>query len=163
MQLTINPFGEWRRVATVEVSSRVMDLPTLVRDDTLKFRLVEADSLRRNIRRFDLVVDSSEGERRCARTAWAVLSAMQEAARHGCIDKYQVIEGNQWLLASPTSARTSSGTENAIALTKKALKKTSRLLHESGELLERIGGLVPSCRLDALRGREEWPQSDPHT
>ena len=97
MQITINPFGEWRRVATVEVGSRVKDLPSLVHDDTLKFRLVEADSPRRTFRRYELVVDSSEGERRCARTAWAVLSAMREAAEHGCIDRYRVIDGNQWL------------------------------------------------------------------
>ncbi len=101
MQLTINPFGEWRRVATVEVSSRVKDLPSLVQDARLKFRLVEADSGRRNVRRYDVVVDSTEGERRCARTAWAVLSAMQQAATCGCIDKYRVIEGNQWLAAVP--------------------------------------------------------------
>ncbi len=97
MQITINPFGGWRRVATVEVGSRVKDLPSLVQDDTLKFRLVEADSPRPTFRRYELVVDSSEGERRCARTAWAVLSAMHEAARHGCIDRYRVIDGNQWL------------------------------------------------------------------
>lgn len=97
MQLTLNPFGDWRRVATVEVSSRVKDLPALVQDDTLKFRLVEVDSQRRTFRRYDLVVDSTEGERRCARTACTVLSAMQAAAAHGCIDKYRVIEGNQWL------------------------------------------------------------------
>ena len=103
MQLTVNPFGQWRRVATVEVSSRVTDLPALVEDDTLKFRLVEADSPLRNRRRYDLVVDFAEGERRCARTAWAVLSAMQQAASHGCIDQYRVIEGNQWL-ALQTSA-----------------------------------------------------------
>jgi len=97
MQITLNPFGDWRCMATVEVSSRVKDLPALVQDDTLKFRLVEVDSPRRTFRRYDLVVDSTEGERRCARTTWTVLSAMQEAANHGCIDKYRVIEGNQWL------------------------------------------------------------------
>ena len=97
MQVTINPFGEWRRVATVEVGARVKDLPTLVQDNTLKFRLVEADSSRRTFRRYDLVVDSTEGERRCVRTAWAVLSAMREAATHGCIDQFRVIEGNHWL------------------------------------------------------------------
>ena len=49
MQITINPFGGWRRVATVEVGSRVKDLPSLVHDDTLRFRLVEADSPRRTV------------------------------------------------------------------------------------------------------------------
>lgn len=97
MKITVNPFGDWRRVATVEVSSRVNDLPALVQDDTLKFRLVEADSPRRRFRRYDVIVDSTEGNRRCARTAWAVLSAMREAASHGCIDHYRVIEGNHWL------------------------------------------------------------------
>jgi hypothetical protein len=97
MQITINPFGQWHRVATVEVGSRVRDLPSLVQDETLKFRLVETESPRRTSRRYDLVVDSSEGERRCARTAWAVLCAMREAAKYGCIDRYRVIDGDQWL------------------------------------------------------------------
>jgi hypothetical protein len=97
MNITINPFGDWRRVATVEVSSRVRDLPALVQDDTMNFRLVEAESPRRQFRRYDLVVESTAGERRCARTAWAVLSAMREAATHGCIDQFRVIEGNRWL------------------------------------------------------------------
>jgi hypothetical protein len=97
VNLTLNPFGKWHRVATVEVSSRVRDLPTLVQDDRLKFRLVEADSPRRSSRRYDLVVDSTEGERRCARTAWTVLNAMQKAAELGCIDRYRVVEGGQWL------------------------------------------------------------------
>jgi hypothetical protein len=101
MKININPLGEWRRVATVEVGSRVKDLPSLVQDDTLKFRLVEADSPRRTFRRYDLVVDSTEGERRCARTAWAVLSAMREAATHGCIDDYRVIDGDHWLNVHP--------------------------------------------------------------
>jgi hypothetical protein len=97
MNITINPFGDWRRVATVEVSSRVRDLPALVQDNTVNFRLVETDSARRQFRRYDLVVDSTEGERRCARTAWTVLSAMRQAATHGCLDQFRVIEGNQWL------------------------------------------------------------------
>ena len=106
MKITINPFGEWRRVATVEVGPRVKDLPTLVQDDTLRFQLVEAESPRRSFRRYDLLVDSTEGERRCARTAWAVLSAMREAATHGCIDQFRVIEGNHWLslFETPSSA-----------------------------------------------------------
>jgi hypothetical protein len=111
MQITINPFGEWRRVATVEVSSRVKDLPALVQDNMLRFRLVETESPRRSFRRYDLVVDSAEGERRCARTAWAVLSAMQEAATHGCIDQYSIIDGKRWLTAcvtEPSSSRSNA-------------------------------------------------------
>jgi hypothetical protein len=97
MNITINPFGDWRRVATVEVSSRVKDLPDVVRDSAMKFRLVEADSPRRRFRLYDLIVDSTEGERRCARTAWAVLSAMRHAATEGCIDQFRVVEGKHWL------------------------------------------------------------------
>ena len=97
MNLTLNPFGNWHRVATVEVSSRVRNLPDLVQDDMLKFRLVEAHSPRRSFRRYDLVVDSTEGERRCARTAWTVLNAMQKAAAVGCIDQFRVVEGSAWL------------------------------------------------------------------
>jgi hypothetical protein len=97
MQITLNPFGEWRCVATVEVSSRVRDLPTLIRDDSIKFRLVEVDSPERRVRRYDVLVDSMEGERRHARSAWAVLGALREAANHGAIDQYRVIEGDHWL------------------------------------------------------------------
>jgi hypothetical protein len=115
MQITINPFGEWRRVATVEVGSRVKDLPSLIHDATLKFRLVEADSPQRTFRRYELVVDSSEGERRCARTAWAVLSAMREAAEHGCIDRYRVIDGNQWLTLRPPAFVSPAKTTASLA------------------------------------------------
>jgi hypothetical protein len=104
MQITINPFGQWHRVATVEVSWRVKNLPSLVHDETLKFRLIEADSPQRRFRRYELVGDSTFGERRCARTAWAVLSAMREAATHGCIEQYRVIEGNQWLAVGAAAA-----------------------------------------------------------
>jgi hypothetical protein len=97
MQITLNPFGEWRRVATVEVSSRVSDLPALIQDDSIKFRLVEAGSPGRRVRRYDVLVDSMEGERRHARTAWAVLSALRETARHGGIDQYRIVEGDHWL------------------------------------------------------------------
>jgi len=104
MKITINPFGAWRRVATIEVGPRVNDLQTLVQNDSLRFQLVEANSPRRSFKRFDLVVDSTEGERRCARTAWAVLSAMREAATHGCIDQFRVIEGDHWLSFFETSS-----------------------------------------------------------
>lgn len=142
MQITINPFGEWRRVATIEVSSRVKDLPVLVRDETLKFRLVEADSPRRTFQRFDLVVDSTEGEHRCARTARAVLGAMREAASHGCIEDYRVIEGNEWLVPQPA---TISYAEHAIVMTQVALKKTRDLLSASANLLDRSLGLSRSA------------------
>ena len=116
MKITINPFGAWRRVATIEVGPRVKDLQTLVQNDSLRFQLVEANSPRRTFKRFDLVVDSTEGERRCARTAWAVLSAMREAATHGCIDHFRVIEGDRWLseFETPTSA-TASDSHMAVA------------------------------------------------
>ena len=97
MNITINPFGDWRRMATVEVGLRGKDLPAVVRDCAMKFRLVEAASPRRQFRVYDLIVDSTEGERRCARTAWAVLSAMRNAATRGCIDQFRVVEGTQWL------------------------------------------------------------------
>ena len=108
MSITLNPFGNWHRVATVEVSSRIRDLPALVQDDSLNFRLVETDCPRRRSRRFDLVVDSAEGTRRCARTAWTVLSAMQHAAADGCIEQFRVIEGHQWLSMFDTGARASA-------------------------------------------------------
>ena len=113
MTITLNPFGNWRRVATVEVSARVRDLPALVQDDTLTFRLVEADSARRSFRRYDLVVDSATGERRCARTAWTVLTAMQHAADLGCIDRYRVIDGNQWLSMFKQAPAASAGNLHA--------------------------------------------------
>ena len=115
MNLTLNPFGNWHCVATVEVSSRVKNLPALVQDDTLTFRLVESHSPRRSFRRYDLVIDSTTGERRCARTAWTVLTAMQHAADIGCIDKYRVIEGNQWLSMFKPTPSASAG--NLLAAT----------------------------------------------
>jgi hypothetical protein len=109
VNITLNPFGNWHRVATVEVSSSVKDLPALVQDDSLKFRLVETDSPRRRFRRFDLIVDSTEGERRCARTAWIVLNAMQNAATLGCLDQFRVIEGNHCLSMFEAKPAASAG------------------------------------------------------
>ena len=97
MQITLNRSGDWRRVATVEVSSRVRNLPTLLQDDSIKFRLVETGSPERRVRRYDVLVDSMEGECRHARTAWAVLSALRETARHGGINQYRVVEGDHGL------------------------------------------------------------------
>ena len=39
MNITLNPFGGWRQMATVEVSTAVKDLPALVQDGVLKFQL----------------------------------------------------------------------------------------------------------------------------
>lgn len=114
MNITLNPFGEWHRVATVEVDSRVKDLPTLIRDDRLHFRLVETESPHRSVRRYNLVVDSAAGERRCARTAWAVLSAMGDAATDGRLDRYRVIDGGQWL-ALNSDARSTTPSSIGIA------------------------------------------------
>jgi hypothetical protein len=106
MNITLNPFGEWRQMATVEVSTAVKDLPALVQDDVLKFQLVPSETAPFRRRRFDLLVNSSEGERRCARTAWAVLKAMENASAAGCIDHFRVVEGARWLTldrAAPAS------------------------------------------------------------
>jgi hypothetical protein len=111
MNITLNPFGEWRQMATVEVSTTVKDLPALVQDGVLKFQLVpsEISPFRRHC--FDLLVNSSEGERRCARTAWAVLKAMEAASAAGCIDHYRIVEGAHWLTldrAAPTQTMDAS-------------------------------------------------------
>jgi hypothetical protein len=115
MNITLNPFGQWHRVATIEVSSLVKDLLLLVRDDMLDFRLVETDSPHRSVRRYNLVVDSAAGERRCARTAWAVLSALGNAATHGRLDRYRVIDGGHWLTLNADAHLRNSNVEEARA------------------------------------------------
>ena len=97
MLLTYGSEQRWRHMATIEVGSDVADFAHLIQDDTLKFQVEPAGKSPPGVQWFLLFMDLSTGERRAARTAWAVLTALRDAAAAGCLDRFRVVSGMQWL------------------------------------------------------------------
>src|SRR4029453_14892653 len=73
-------------------------------DDTLQFQVEPADKSPPGVQWFLLFMDLSTGERRAARTAWAVLNALRSAWDAGCLDGFRVVSGRQWLSLDGTDA-----------------------------------------------------------
>lgn len=112
MVLTYGSEQRWRHMATVEVSSDTADFAHLIQDDTLQFQVEPARDSPPGVQWFLLFMDLSTGERRAARTAWAVLTALRHASAAGCLRGFRIISGTQWLaldradaVASPDEIR----------------------------------------------------------
>lgn len=97
MSISYSAEHRWRHMATVEVDCDVVDFAHLVQDDTLQFQVEIAGKSPPGYRWFLLFMDLSGGERRAARTAWAVLTALKRSAAAGFISGFRVVEGQQWL------------------------------------------------------------------
>lgn len=97
MSISYSSEHRWRHMATVEVDCDVADFAHLVQDDTLQFQVEVAGKSPPGYRWFLLFMDLSGGERRAARTAWAVLTALKRSADAGFISGFRVVEGRQWL------------------------------------------------------------------
>jgi hypothetical protein len=96
-------------MATVEVGCDVADFARLIQDDTLEFQIEPAGKSPHGVQWFLFFMDLSTGERRAARTAWAVLTALQRSADAGFIAGFRVIDGQRWLdLESNTSEEATS-------------------------------------------------------
>src|SRR6185369_17286284 len=89
-------------MATIEVGSDVADFAHLIQDDTLKFQVEPAGKSPPGVQWFLLFMDLSTGERRAARTAWAVLTALRDASAAGCLDGFRVVSGMHWLSLDQT-------------------------------------------------------------
>jgi hypothetical protein len=87
----------WRRMGVIEVRADFDNLDTVLADPSLDFRLQPSAESPAGYAWFDLLVDSAKGERRCARTAYAVLTAMQRIAGDGDIPDFRIVNGHQWL------------------------------------------------------------------
>jgi len=98
-QMSISYQGEahWRRVAVIEVGADFDNLDAVLADPSLDFRLQPSAESPSGYAWFDLLVDADKGERRCARTAYAVLTAMQRIANDGDIPDFRIVTGHQWL------------------------------------------------------------------
>lgn len=97
MSLSYGSEHRWRHMATVEVGCDEVDFAQMVRDDTLQFQVEPAGKSPPGYQWFLLFMDLSAGDRRAARTAWAVLTALKRSADAGFITGFRVVEGQQWL------------------------------------------------------------------
>lgn len=97
MSLSYNSEHRWRHMATVEVGCDVTNFAQLVEDDTLRFQVERAGQSPPGYQWFLLFMDLSAGDRRAARTAWAVLTALKRSADAGFVSGFRVVEGQQWL------------------------------------------------------------------
>jgi hypothetical protein len=90
-------------MATVEVGCNVANFAQLIQDDTLEFQVELAGKSPPGVQWFLLFMDFSTGERRAARTTWAVLTALKRAADDGFIAGFRLIYGQQWLTLGSSS------------------------------------------------------------
>jgi len=97
MSLSYSSEHSWRHMATVEVGCGEVDFAQMVQDDTLQFQVEPAGKSPPGYQWFLLFMDLSTGDRRAARTAWAVLTALKRSAAAGFITEFRVVEGQQWL------------------------------------------------------------------
>jgi len=97
MSLSYSSERSWRHMATVEVGRNVANFAQLIHDDALEFRVEPAGESPPGVQWFLLFIDLSAGERRAARTAWAVLTALKRSADAGLIAGFRVVDGQRWL------------------------------------------------------------------
>lgn len=97
--MSISYQGEpsWRLMGVVEVREDFDHLADLLTDATFDCRLQPSAESPAGFAWFDLLVDAAKGERRCARTAYAVLTALQRIADDGDIPEFRIVTGHQWL------------------------------------------------------------------
>ena len=106
LNLQLNESPEWRHVATIEVHDSFADLIQLVRDDALRFQLRRADKCPQGCLWYEIFVETGGGDRRVARTAWAVLTALKKSAEAGFIQGMRIISGAQWLTLGDNNPET---------------------------------------------------------
>jgi len=97
MSLSYSSEHRWRHMATVEVGCAVTNFAQLVQDDTLEFQVEPAGKSPPGVQWFLFFMDLSTGERRAARTAWAILTALKRSADAGILPEFRVVEGQRWL------------------------------------------------------------------
>ncbi|MGH8172282.1 MAG: hypothetical protein ACREPX_04000 [Rhodanobacteraceae bacterium] len=104
--MSISYQGEprWRLMAVIEVREDFGHLASVLKDPSLDFRLQASSESPRGYAWFDLLVDADKGERRCARTAHAVLTALQRIADDGDIPEFRIVNGHQWVRLGEAAA-----------------------------------------------------------
>jgi hypothetical protein len=104
MNLRLTESTEWRQCALIEVSESTPDFFQLVRNDALQFRVQRAERSPTGYQWYELWVDASNGERRFARTAWSVLTALKRSAQEGFLEDFRIVVGEDWLTIGENSA-----------------------------------------------------------
>ncbi|MET0231421.1 MAG: hypothetical protein ABW186_10860 [Rhodanobacteraceae bacterium] len=89
--------SQWQCVAVVEVASDTIDFEELTADSKLKFRSRHADIAPHGFLWYEILVSATEGRRRTARTAWAILCALRNTADAGFVRGFRVVSGQHWL------------------------------------------------------------------
>lgn len=97
MKLSYSAGPEWRRMATLEMLEGGPNLPALIENEQPNVRLRRAETAPSGYLWFNLFVDASQGERRCALTAHVVLTAVKQAVADGHIEGFRIVYGGQWL------------------------------------------------------------------
>lgn len=97
MNLRLSESADWRQYATVEVADRAHDFRQLVRDESLRFRADRAEQSPTGYRWYDIYIDVSMGERRAARAAWSILTALRQSAQDGLLEDFRILSGEHWL------------------------------------------------------------------
>lgn len=87
---------EWRLMATVQVDADAPDLAEILADLDFDFKLVPTSSPD-GVRWFNLYTDERRGSRRCALTAYRLLSALSSIAATGELPSFRIIAGQRWL------------------------------------------------------------------
>jgi hypothetical protein len=114
MDLRLGETPGWCQVAIVEVPDNTAGFPELIRDDALQFQVRLADKSPTGYLWYEIYVDPSFGDRRVARTAWAVLTALKKSSDAGFLEGLRIINGEQWLTLGDNSEAQASA--NATSL-----------------------------------------------
>lgn len=102
MSISLGQESNWRQMATIEVRDDFDDFASVLADLSLDFRIEPAHESPPGYIWFHLLIDAGKGERRCARTAYALLTAMQRIAEEGSIPDFRIVAGEQWLQIGET-------------------------------------------------------------
>jgi hypothetical protein len=100
MTLSYQPKNDWCAVATIELADSFDRLADLLSDASLEFRIERVAKAPPDRAWFHLLVDLSKGERRGARTAYALLTTLKYFAASGDLPTLRIVSGEQWLRLS---------------------------------------------------------------
>lgn len=91
-------------MAVVEIGDEVDGLDELIQEDGPLYQWRAVDSPKGYFW-YELHVDSVGTEYRAARTAWAVLSALQRLAEQGKLPDFRIVSGGELLNMPPLDAQ----------------------------------------------------------
>jgi hypothetical protein len=97
MSISYQVREEWCAIATIELSDRFDDFPELVADSHMECRAEPFAKSPPGHAWFHILSDLSKGERRSARTAFSLLTALSDLAAGGELPGFRIVSGEHWL------------------------------------------------------------------